>query len=126
MDQQAQAERPASNELSIAEQLRIGHGILTRQQFQEGLRSGDMEVWIVGPQCYVLVTWGISRYGKTLNILTALGSMHHADECMGTIEKYARVKGAGMIISVGELGWMRVAERHGYETKTCLLMKKVL
>lgn len=126
MDEQAQQKRTAPNKLSIFEQLRIGHGILSVPQFQEGLKNGDLEAWVVGPECYVLVAWGTSIHGSTLNILTAVGDMAYSDECMRTIEKYARAKGAGMIISVGEIGWMRVAQRHGYDTRTCLLMKKVL
>lgn len=126
MDEHAQQEVGTPHELSTFEKLRLGHGLLTERQFHAAIVSGEMEAWSIGPRCYVLVGWGESKYGRTLNILTAVGMMTRADECMETIERYARSKGARAIMSVGRIGWTSIAKHHGYAVEPCMLMKKVL
>lgn len=116
----------ATNELDIIEALRIGHGLLSRQQFLDSLASNDLEVWALPFNQYALMAWGVSEHGKTANILTTVGSMQYAAAGLAAIEKLAKQNGAAVVISVGQVGWTDLVKDAGYSVQRTILMKKVL
>ena len=109
------------------EKLRVGHGLLSRQQFIRALSTGELEVWTLPAGAYALIGWGTCEHGETCNILTVTGESEAAHESgLLTIEAIARKRGARVVISVGRPGWKSLVERHGYTVQRKILMKKVL
>lgn len=108
------------------EALRIGHGLLSREQFQAALVNGDLEVLLLPHGCAALISWGECEDGRTLNIMTTVGREEHADIGLMAIEHAGMQKGAQVVISVGRRGWKPLAQRHQYEVQDCILMRKKL
>lgn len=108
------------------EALRIGHGILDREQFLRCLYTGEFECWQLPHDQFALVSWGQHKSGPALNILTTVGSIEHAKEGLAAIERGAKARGAKVVISVGRLGWRSLVKHAGYTVEPCILMTKVL
>lgn len=108
------------------EQLRKGHGLLSRELFINALRVGDMEVLLLPGDFLALVTWGECEAGLTMNVLTVTGDLAHASYAFEMLEQAARHAEAQQIISIGHPGWRRMVEALGYTTHTRLCMHKVL
>lgn len=106
--------------------LRIGHGLLSREQFEGALVNGELEVLLLPHGCAALVGWGECEDGKTLNIMTTIGREEHADIGLMAIEYAGMQRGAKVVISVGRRGWKPLAQRHQYEVTECILMRKKL
>lgn len=110
----------------MLEQLRLGHGILSREQFEAALLAGDMEVWSLPFSQYALMAWGACAEGKVANILTTVGSMAYAAAGLAAIERVAKDSGANVVMSVGRVAWTRLVQEAGYEVSPAIIMKKVL
>lgn len=108
------------------EQLRLGHGMLTSEQFVKFLASGELRVIVFKSTAACLVTLGESVEGVVLNILTVNGDMKSCEAAMPHLETAAREAGAVLIISVGAVGWGRVLARQGYTSEKRLIMRKEL
>jgi len=107
--------------------LRVGHGLLSKEQFVKALRNGDIEIWTLPHGAFALIGWGVCEHGETCNILTVTGESDIAAESgLLAIEAMARKRGARMVISVGRPGWKPLVEKHGYTVQRKILMKKVL
>ncbi len=130
MGQQAGWTEEKTNELkSVVEPLRVGHGLLSKEQFVRLLMDRTFEIWRLPYGAYALISWGECEHGKTCNIMTTCGdatNAEHVDAGMKAIEKIARDRGARMVISVGRPGYKAVALNNGYTVQPCILMKKVL
>ena len=132
MDEQSQtaateaAAATPTNELSVLESLRVGHGLLSRAQFHRAIQMGDMDVWQLPNNCYALTQFGESIHGKALNILTTVGAMEHALAALSAIEMIAKRNECSVVLSVGRPGWEAVAKEAGYEVKKTILMRKTL
>jgi len=109
------------------EALRLGHAVLSREQFAAELQSGNFEVWALPAGAYALITWGITEHGLTCYILTVTGESEKAAESgLLAIESLARKRGARVVASVGRPGWKPLVEKHGYKVTPKILMTKVL
>ncbi len=108
------------------EELRVGHGLLSREQFLRELHHGNIEVWALGNDCFALMTWGESVHGKVANILTTVGRMSDAAVAMGNFERLAKEQGAAAVMSVGRPGWTDTVKTLGYDVVPCILMRKIL
>lgn len=108
------------------EQLRLGHGLLSPQQFRNALLMHDIEIWPLPHRQFALMAWGDSADGRVANILTTVGSMEHAADGLREIEYLAKTWGARAVMSVGRPGWTRLVQDMGYTVAPCILMKKVL
>lgn len=108
------------------EELRKGHGLLSRELFANALRVGDMEVLLLPGSFVALITWGECEAGLTMNVLTVAGSLEHAADAFTMLEQAARHAEAQQIISIGHPGWRKLVESLGYTTHTRLCMHKVL
>lgn len=117
---------PAAITADELEQLRLGHGLLSPQQFRNAILMHDIEVWSLPHRQFALMTWGDSEDGRVANILTTLGSIDHAADGLREIEYLAKVYGARVVMSVGRPGWRNMVEDMGYTVSPCILMKKVL
>lgn len=106
--------------------LRIGHGILSQEQFEGALVNGELEVLLLPHGCAALIGWGECEEGRTLNIMTTVGAEQHSDVGLMAIEYAAMQRGAKVVISVGRRGWKQLALRHGYQVQECILMRKRL
>jgi hypothetical protein len=110
----------------ILEQLRTGHGLLSWEQFRNAILMHDIDVWALPFNQYALVAWGDSLEGRTLNILTTVGTMEYAAAGLAAIEKLAKQYGAAVVMSVGRVGWTDLVRDAGYTVTPTILMKKVL
>lgn len=131
MDEQAQRDKEAkTHELkAVVEPLRIGHGLLSREQFLHMLMDGTFEIWRLPHNSYALISWGECEHGKTCNIMTTHATIENTqtiEDGMAAIERIARERGARVVITVGRPGYKRVALNRGYTVTPCVLMKKVL
>jgi hypothetical protein len=127
MGRQENAAAPPSYKLREPfEALRVGHGLLSVQQFVDALRAGDMEVYSLPNNCYALMQYGYSEQGRVANILTTVGSMEHAREALRSIEMIAKRNGADVIMSVGHPGWTKLVASEGYTVTRRILMEKTL
>jgi hypothetical protein len=119
---------PTAHKLKeVFENLRVGHGLLSHEQFIAAISSGDLEIWALPLGAYALIGWGTCEHGETCNILTVTGDAQAAGESgLRAIESIARKRGARMVITVARAGWKQLLERHGYETTPKVLAKKVL
>lgn len=108
------------------EQLRIGHNLLSHEQFCEELKKGYIEVLALPHDGAVLVNWGESRFGKVFNILTVCGLIENFEESYDAVEDAAREAGAAVIMSVGRAAYKKLMQVRGYEVDPCIFMKKVL
>lgn len=120
-----------TNELkAVIEPLRIGHGLLSKEQFLKMLMDGTFEIWRLPHNAYALISWGECEHGTTCNIMTTCGNdandLRIVNDGMEAIERIARERGARVIISVGRPGYKRAALNRGYIVQPCILMKKVL
>lgn len=118
----------AANKLKAAvEALRLGHAVLSREQFIKELESGAFEVWALPAGAYALITWGETEHGKTCNILTVTGESEAAAESgLLAIERMTREAGGRVVVSVGRPGWAPLMKKHGYAITPKILMVKVL
>ena len=110
----------------MLEQLRLGHNLLSHEQFCEALSKGYIWVLALPHDGAALVQWDDSRYGKTFNILTVCGTIEHFEESYEALEAAAKANGANVIISVGRSAYKKLMQTQGYEVEPCILMKKVL
>lgn len=119
-----------TNELKrVIEPLRLGHGLLSREQFLKMLMDGTFEIWRLPLNGYALISWGESEHGKTCNIMTShgdAGNPEAVDAAIKAIERIARERGARVVLSVGRVGYASAAKANGYKVERCILMKKVL
>jgi hypothetical protein len=97
----------------------------TREQLLRFLDEGVFQIW-QAKNIYALVEIVDTSYGRTLNVLTVVGSKEDWDVGIEALEHIARANGADMIYSVGHLGWEKSMRQHGYTTERVLRMKKVL
>lgn len=121
-----QASQAALVGFKVLEDLRIGHGLLTREQFAKELRDGNLIMLALPRSCYALVSIGSCEVGLAVNILTTTGNAKYALEGLLAIERFARDRQAKMVISVGRPGWTKLAESQGYSVQRTIIMKKVL
>jgi hypothetical protein len=110
----------------LIESLRVGHAILSPNQFTHELITGNFEVLALPNDCAALVTWGTYEGGQVLYILTVTCDYKFASHALTCIEAAARERKAQAIMSVGHRGWERLVKEHGFEVQRKLLMKKVL
>lgn len=110
----------------ILDSLKKGHALISNEMFLLGLEANAFHVLMLPNYCAALVEWVDTTYGRTLNILTVTCELEHADEALECLIEAARHDGANMIFSAGKPGWKSIVERHGFETKPALFMKKVL
>lgn len=124
----ALAVRQFRNGNSIFVSLKKGHSLISDQAFVDGLAKEHMHVIMLPNYCAALVEWHVSVYGRTLNILTVTASdiEAHADEALEALLSAAKHGGADMVFSIGRPGWQEIVERHGFTTKPCLFMQKVI
>jgi hypothetical protein len=108
------------------EAMRKGQGLLSKEQFAEALRVGEIEILGLPNECYALITWGFSDHGKMMTILTVCAKMEHCAEALAALESAAVDREAKVIISIGHAGWRRLVQAQGFETWPLLGMKKVL
>lgn len=121
------AARAALAKHPIMEALRNSHGLLDLDLFASALACGDMEIVGLPAECAALIEWGESEHGKTMNILTVYcKNTQDAEQALTTLEAAARQNDARAIVSVGHPLWKKIVKQHGYQVKSCILMKKVL
>jgi hypothetical protein len=110
----------------VAENLRLGHGILSKAQFLIAVQSGELEIWQLPEGSYALIGWGQCEQGETCNIMTVTGDASNGSVGLEAIEKIAKTRGAKMIITVARMGWKQLLQDNGYEITPKVLAKKVL
>lgn len=110
----------------VAENLRLGHGILSKAQFLVAIQSGELEIWELPEGSHALIGWGTCEEGETCNIMTVTGDASHGSVGLQAIEVGARVRGAKMIITIARVGWKQLLSDSGYEITPKVLAKKVL
>jgi hypothetical protein len=110
----------------VAENLRLGHGILSKAQFLIAVQSGELEIWQLPKGSYALIGWGQCEQGETCNIMTVTCDARNGSVGLEAIEKIAKTRGAKMIITVARMGWKRLLQDNGYEITPKVLAKKVL
>lgn len=108
------------------EAMRQGVGLLSQEQFQQGLANKEIEVLLLPHNCACLVSFGECEQGKVLNVLTVTGDLRYASEGIIAIEQAALQRGANVVMSVGHMGWYKFAQIHGYNVKKVMLMRKDL
>jgi hypothetical protein len=117
----------AANQLDPRmEKLRLGHSMLTPEQFCEALFKQDIIVLALPNDCAVLMQWGECKEGRAFNILTVIGNIAHFEAAYSALEEAAIASGADLIVSVGRAGYSKMMQAQGYEVSKCILMKKVL
>lgn len=128
-ESRAETKTAKTDELkAIVEPLRLGHGLLSREQFLQMLMDGTFEIWRLPHNCYALISWGESEHGKTCNIMTGCGVItpESVDAGIKAIDRIARERGARVVISVGRPGYAKAAKANGYHVERCIIMRKVL
>ena len=109
----------------LIEALYKGYVFATREQLLRFLDEGVFQIW-QAKNIYALVEIVDTSYGRTLNVLTVVGSKEDWNVGIEALEHIARANDADMIYSVGHLGWEKSMKQHGYTTERVLRMKKVL
>jgi hypothetical protein len=120
------ASRAAQQLHPTMELLRVGHAILSQDQFCTALFNKDIEVLALPHGCAALVQWGEMIEGKAFQILTVCGDIEHFETVYSLLEEAAISAGADIIMSVGRPGYSKLMKRRGYDVQPCILMKKVL
>jgi hypothetical protein len=117
----------AANQLHpTMEKLRLGHSMLTAEQFCTALFNQELLVLVLPHSCAVLMNWGECKEGRAFNILTVSGNVEHFEDAYAALEEAAVASGADLIISVGRSGYQKMMRAKGYQVEPCILMKKVL
>lgn len=99
-------------------------GLYTRDQVLDAIADGVFEIYRVLPAAWILVEFIETNRGKTMNIMTVVGSREDWERGWQGVEKIARDNNCNMIFSVGHPGWKRFMEQHGYKTEPMLKMYK--
>lgn len=108
------------------EALRIGHNLLSIEQYAAMLMSGDLEILMI-PYGAILVDWGDCAEGKVMNILTVTGNItDNVRVSIGSFEEAARERGAKVILSLGRTAYAKILEPFGYLITHKVLMRKEL
>ena len=103
-----------------------GFDFFTREQMLEAIDSGMFEIFQLTPRAWALVEFVPTRYGKTLNILTVVGSREEWEPGWIAVEKIAHANECDMIYSVGHPGWKSFMRERGFTTEPMLKMVKVI
>lgn len=122
----SEAFRAASINAVEVEALRQGVGLLSREQFREGLINEEFFILMLPHNCAALCSFGECEQGKVCNVLTTTGNKDYATDCLLALEAAAIKRGANIIMSVGHLGWTKFLISHGYSVKKVMLMRKDL
>jgi hypothetical protein len=109
----------------LIEALYKGYVFATREQLLQFLDEGIFQIWKAA-DIYALVEVVDTSYGRTLNVLTVVGSKEDWATGIQALEPIARANDCKLIYSVGHLGWEKSMRQHGYTTERVLRMKKVL
>lgn len=92
----------------------------------DAIDSGVFEIYQLTPKAWALIEFVLTRYGKTLNILTVAGDREQWEPGWDSIEKIARENQCDMIYSVGHPGWKRFMQERGFTTEPMLKMVKFI
>lgn len=108
------------------EALRLGHNLLSIEQYAALLMSGDLEILMI-PYGAILVDWGECADGKVMNILTVTGNItDNVSLSVQAFEGAARERGAKVILSLGRTAYAKILEPYGYQITYKVLMRKDL
>lgn len=90
----------------------------------EAIDAGMFHIFRLTSGAWALIEFVETRYGKTMNILTVVGSRDHWKPGWTAIEKIATSHHCDLIYSVGHPGWKRFMEQQGFTTEPMLKMTK--
>lgn len=116
---------------SVVEPLRLGHGLLSREQFVRALMSKQFEIWRLPSGVYALVSWSDSEVGPCCHVMTVCNMDESAThkrivEGLEALEKVAKENGAKMLLSFGRAAYRSAALDCGYTVTPGIFMRKVL
>jgi hypothetical protein len=92
----------------------------------DAIDNGMFEIYRLTPSAWALVEFVETRYGKTMNILTVVGSREQWEPGWIAVEKIARSNQCDLIYSVGHPGWKRFMEERGFATEPMMKMTKFI
>jgi hypothetical protein len=110
----------------VAENLRRGHGILSKAQFLVAVQSGELEIWQLPEGSHALIGWGTCEEGEACHIVTVTGDAENGQVGLEAIEQIAKTRGAKLVMTIARAGWTQLLQDNGYETTPKVLAKKVL
>lgn len=92
----------------------------------DAITSGMFEIFQLTSSAWALIEFVPTRYGKTMNILTVVGSREQWEPGWVSIERIAQTNECDMIYSVGHPGWKHFMEARGFTTEPMLKMSKAV
>ena len=101
-----------------------GLEFLTRDELLQKIDAGDFALWQLTTDSWALTEEMHTRYGRTLNVLTIVGTRAEWELGLAALERIAVQERYSYIYSMGHPGWKRLVEAAGWTTARLMRMTK--
>ena len=100
----------------VSEALATTQGVYEPADVLVGLKSGDMQLWVIGdpPTSCAVTRILIYPRSKSCDVFLTAGALDEITEAIRGLCIWARAEGAAFMEAGGRYGWSRVLQRQGW------------